>query len=326
MKFYVYEWFIKNTNEVFYVGKGSNNRYKVRKHNYLFNYILENNICDSRIIKEFNSEKEAFEYECNRINELWSKGQCKANIYKGGMGGTTDWWTKELRKKYSEQNVMKSQEQRKRMSINNPMKNVQVKEKVASKISKKVIINEIVYNSVLDVCNKYKVTYATVKKWCDKGVNHLGEQCRYEGQEQVIFEGRRYNKGGCKNVIYNGKIYECPIDISTELGINKHNVYKWVKKGFDNNGNICRYVDDNRELTYKKSIIGESNRKPIEVNGIIYNSKREAEEKLKLKKGYLAPYINGTRKNKNYICKYVNQQPSHENSDKSIVEGSTTNE
>ena len=48
--------------------------------------------------------------------------------------------------------------------------------------------------------------------------------------------------------------------------------------------------------------------------------------KLKLKKGYLAPYINGTRKNKNYICKYVNQQPSHENSDKSIVEGSTTNE
>ena len=41
--FYVYEWFIKESGKVFYVGKGHKNRYKVRKHNKLFNYILENN-------------------------------------------------------------------------------------------------------------------------------------------------------------------------------------------------------------------------------------------------------------------------------------------
>lgn len=34
--FYVYEWFIKETNEVIYVGKGKGKRYKVRKHNRLF--------------------------------------------------------------------------------------------------------------------------------------------------------------------------------------------------------------------------------------------------------------------------------------------------
>lgn len=85
--FYVYEWFIKNTNEIFYVGKGTNKRYKIKKHNKLFNYILENNDCESRIIKYFETEKEAFDYEYQRINELWSIGQCKANIYKGGMGG-----------------------------------------------------------------------------------------------------------------------------------------------------------------------------------------------------------------------------------------------
>ena len=38
--FYVYEWFIVETNFVFYVGKGCRNRYKVRKHNKLFNYII----------------------------------------------------------------------------------------------------------------------------------------------------------------------------------------------------------------------------------------------------------------------------------------------
>ena len=101
MNFYVYEWFIKESGTIFYVGKGCNNRYKVRKHNKLFNYILEHNECESRIIKNFDNEKDAFEYEYIRINELWKQGQCKANIYKGGMGGTVDWWTPELKEKYS---------------------------------------------------------------------------------------------------------------------------------------------------------------------------------------------------------------------------------
>ena len=57
MKFYVYEWFIIETKEIFYVGKGCRNRYKVRKHNKLFNSILENNNCASRIIMYFETEK-----------------------------------------------------------------------------------------------------------------------------------------------------------------------------------------------------------------------------------------------------------------------------
>ena len=35
--FYVYEWFVKESGEVFYVGKGTKNRYKVKKHNKFFN-------------------------------------------------------------------------------------------------------------------------------------------------------------------------------------------------------------------------------------------------------------------------------------------------
>lgn len=269
--FYVYEWFIKKTNEVFYVGKGCKNRYKVKKHNKLFNYILENNDCDSRIVRFFDDEKQAFDYEYQRINELWEIGQCKANIYKGGMGGTINWWTSEKRKEYSINNVMKNECQRKRMSINNPMKNKETVKKVITKISRKVVINEVVFDSVLDVCKEYNVCYETVKNWCKKGINHLNQLCRYSDEKQVIFKGKRYNIGGCKPVLYKGKIYESCLDIAEELNINKYQVYRWVKKGFDKQGFSCIYINKNN-------------------------------------------------------CEQVNQQPSHKNSDKSNVEGSTTNE
>ena len=89
--FYVYEWYVVESGEIFYVGKGTRNRYKVRKHNKFFNDFITRYNCDSRIIKEFKTEKEAFEYEYERINELKCIGQCVCNIYKGG----TDIWMKE---------------------------------------------------------------------------------------------------------------------------------------------------------------------------------------------------------------------------------------
>lgn len=326
MNFYVYEWFIKESGTIFYVGKGCNNRYKVRKHNKLFNYILEHNECESRIIKNFGNEKDAFEYEYIRINELWAQGQCKANIYKGGMGGTVDWWTPELKEKYSKNNVMKSKEQRERMSKNNPMKNIETQNKVKEYTQRKVIISDTEYKSVKSVCEAYNVCFATVKRWCKKGINPYNELCRYKEEEQIVPTTGRYNKGSCKEIIYKNKKYESPIDIAKELNISKSTVYRWAKKGFDDDGNFCRYVGDNRKLEYKRYIIGEKQWKPIIVNGVMYYSKTDAEKKLGLSRGYLAPYLNGTRKNKKFICEYVNQQPSHENSDKSIVEGSTTNE
>ena len=52
--FYVYEWYIKETNEIFYVGKGSEQRYKVTyDRNKLFNEIIQNHNCESRIVKYF---------------------------------------------------------------------------------------------------------------------------------------------------------------------------------------------------------------------------------------------------------------------------------
>ena len=323
--FYVYEWFIKDRNEVIYVGKGCRRRYKVTKHNKFFNDMIKRFDCDSRIIKQFTTEKEAFDYEYERITELKAIGQCVCNIYDGGCGGVVSWWTEERKRRYSEHNVMKNEQQRKRMSENNPMKNKEIASKVNQKNQRPVIINEIEYKSVIDVCKKYNVGYSTVKKWCEKGINHLKELCRYKDQEQVIFKGKRYNKSSCKPLTYKGNHYESPLDLAEELSIDKFVVYRWCKKGFDDDGNPCRYDNDTRELTFKKYCIGEANKKPIIVNGIYYPSKADAERALNIKGGGLSQYLNGKRKNKKYVCEYVNQQPSHTNTEKSSVEGSTTN-
>ena len=325
--FYVYEWFVVDTNEIFYVGKGTKKRYlQTTKRNQIFNRYLKSANCSSRIIKTFETEQEAFEYENARIVELKSKKLAKANLDNGGNGGVNFAWTDEMREYKSIYNPMKRKEQRIRMSMNNPMKNKAVQNKVKRSHQIAVIIDGKEYASIIEAQKSLNVCHDTITKWCKKGITIDGKLCKYKDGEQVIFEGSRYNKGGCRKVNYNGKIYESPIDVARELGLHNSTVCVWAKKGFSPKGIVCKYIDDNAEYTYKPCQKGASQRKPIKVNGIIYSSKIEAERALGLSKGYLAPYIAGTRKNKTYICEYVNQQPSCGKSDNSTTKGSTTNE
>lgn len=323
--FYVYEWFIVETGEIIYVGKGTGRRYRVRKHNRFFNNMIKRFNCDSRIVRYFESETDAFQYEHDRVEELKQLGQCVCNIYGGGLGGTTAWWTEEKRTYYSEHNAMKSADQRRRMSTNNPMKNPEISKAVAKKKSRAVIIGEKEYQSVADACKSFDVVWETIHRWCTKGINPMGQRCRYKDSPQVEFSGVRYNKGGCKPIIYKGKRYESAVDLGRELGISNTTVSKWVKNGFSPDGTPCRYEDDPRTLSFVKSAPGEKSRKPIIVNGVWYSSVSSAEDALGLHRGRLTPYLKGQRKNQTFICEYANQQPSQENSDNSILEGSTTN-
>lgn len=323
--FYVYEWYVKKTNVVIYVGKGSKSRYKVRKHNKLFNYIISNQDCESRIIRYFENEKDAFEYEYERVNELKSIGQCVCNIREGGFGGTTEWWTDELRKQYSEKNVMKSENQRVRMTNNNPMKVKSIASKVASKKMRPVIVGDVRYDSVKSVMNAYGVCYDVVANWCRKGINPYGEMCRYEDAEQVVFSGKRYNKGTSKAMTYLGKAYESPVDCANDLKMSLSTLYSYLKRGFDLKGNPCRYKTDNRELIFENPFKGKPARAVI-VNGIRYESVEEASKALNIAKTTIYAYLQGRRKGKTYNCAYDNQQPSRGNTDDSTTEGSTTNE
>ncbi len=182
--FYVYEWFIKDTNEVIYVGKGSKNRYKVRKHNLMFNEFLKRFDCDSRIVKYYNDEQSAFQGESDRIAELKAIGQCVCNINSGGNGGLSESWTPEKRRKYSENNVMKSKEQRERMSKQNPMKDPEIAMRVGKKHRKAVIVDEKYFDSVTSAA-EYIGTWDVYLTRCIKNKNGLckGHKCKYANQQ-----------------------------------------------------------------------------------------------------------------------------------------------
>ena len=182
--FYVYEWYIEETGEIIYVGKGCRNRYKVTKHNKFFNDMIKRNNCKSRIIKNFKNEKDAFEYEFIRVNELRERGQCVCNIYNGGTGGTSSWWTDEYKEKYSKNNVMKSEKQRERMKKNNPMSNPVISEKTNGQKRRKVTIGDITYNSIKEAKEILGVSYSNLITWNKKGQNPNGEKVEIEPQKQ----------------------------------------------------------------------------------------------------------------------------------------------
>ena len=182
--FYVYEWFIKDTNEIIYVGKGSKNRYKTKKHNKMFNEFISRYDCDSRIIKTFEKEEDAFHYEYIRVAELKAIGQCVCNIYNGGFGGETKSWTTEKRHKYSKYNVMKSQKQRERMSKYNPMKNKDTAKRVGIKHRKAVIVDGKYFDSVKSAA-EYIGTWDIYVTECirDKQGMCKGHKCEYANQQ-----------------------------------------------------------------------------------------------------------------------------------------------
>lgn len=309
--YYVYEFYIVDTDEIIYVGKGTRNRYKVRyNRNKLLKEMFEKYNCDSRIVKEFEDERDAFNYEYSRIKELKEKGLCRCNIHSGGAGGSGEYWTDELREEYSRNNPMKDERQRKRMSENNPMKNPDIALKTNSQKRRPIIINNIEYESVLKVCETYNVCFDVVRNWCKKGINQYGELCRYKDEEQVIFTDKRYNKGGCRPITYNGKHYETPKDMSIELDISVNKIYKWAKVGFDPYGNPCRYDDDKRNLQFE---IKKNMHRPVIVNGVHYKNMSEAARENNVSATYIRDILNKKYKSKTLICEYDNQQPSQEN-------------
>ena len=260
--YYVYEWFVKTTGEIFYVGKGTRNRYKVKKHNKFFNYFIKKYDCESRIIKTFENEQDAFAYEFERVNELKLLGQCVCNIYQGGAGGTTSWWTDEMRDYYSKNNVMKSENQRKRMSRNNPMKNKNVAKKVNKKNKRKVCIGDKVYEGLIDIAREYGVGDTAIQYWLKRGYSKDLKPCYYYG------------------------------DTIPEVKIKTH----------------C------------------TNTRAIIIDGVRYEKVKDGAKSIGVDPSVLIKAMKENRPCKGHICKYDNQQPSQANTDKSSLEGSTTNE
>lgn len=90
MDFYVYEYYKKDNDEVFYVGKGTKRRmHELHNRNKYFNAVYAKYECDVRVFKDGLTNEEACDLERDRIAELKAIGQARCNFTEGGTGFST---------------------------------------------------------------------------------------------------------------------------------------------------------------------------------------------------------------------------------------------
>lgn len=111
-----------------------------------------------------------------------------------------------------------------------------------------------------------------------------------------------------KAVIINGIEYSGLKVASKELGVAEGTVLVWCKRGYDTDGNPCRYANKPQK-DYKFS---KTSSKAILVDGKhLFNSLKEATQFFGVKD--TAPLCRSLKENKPYhghIVEYANQHPS----------------
>lgn len=99
-KYYVYIWFLEDTKEVFYVGKGSGNRVtSMKDRNPHFRHIRRKCKCGYEIVRYFDNEEDAYAFELELGKEYKEKGQAWCCYV---LGKTDKFISNEIKKKISE--------------------------------------------------------------------------------------------------------------------------------------------------------------------------------------------------------------------------------
>lgn len=142
-KFYVYEWYIIDTNEVFYVGKGTGKRFRTTSgRNKFFQCMYKSHKCDVRKIYENLSEKEAFEKEKEIIKYYKQNTDYRLTNQTDGGEGTSGWIaSKEFRDKQSKIHKLQWQDEnyrKKMIDIRNAENSSYKSKEFREKISKLV--------------------------------------------------------------------------------------------------------------------------------------------------------------------------------------------
>lgn len=222
--FYVYEWYNKKTNYVFYVGKGRNRRYLVKKRNDKFNKYLKNNDCDVRIVYSNLTEIESFNKESELIKKYKTLNQCDCNLDYGGNGGVSEVWTEEMRIK---------------MSLENPMKNRITSKKVSDQKRKIPIINGKTYSTVEEASEEFKVCKTTIWRWCSRGYDTKGNKCSYlnEAPNGV------FKTTNSKKVCVDNKEFKSIKEASIYIGCWSESLIRAIKNNKTCKGHKVSYVN-----------------------------------------------------------------------------------
>lgn len=226
-KFYVYEWYNIDTNEVFYVGKGCGNRYKItsRRNQFFLEYIKNHNTA-SRIVRDKLTEEEAFKYEKELTDLYRTQNQCQCCLLDGGYGGYSSVWTQEARDYKSKYN---------------PMKDKDIALKNGAKHKRPVIINGKTYDGTVDAARDLGVWENTVLNWCKRGYDTDGNPCRYADEEQKEYT---IHKTSSKAILIDGQRFESLREGAKYLGVTDTSpLCKALKANRPYKGHICVYAD-----------------------------------------------------------------------------------
>jgi len=138
--YYVYIWYITETNEVFYVGKGKGRRYKqVSGRNKFFTNMYTSHNCNAKKIYENLTESEAFQKEQETIKWYKENTDFRLTNQTDGGEGSTGWVApEEFKKKQSDIHRAQWQDEdfrEKMIAIradeNGPYKSKEFREKIA---------------------------------------------------------------------------------------------------------------------------------------------------------------------------------------------------
>lgn len=273
-KFYIYAWFYKDTNKVFYIGKGCNKRWidVVNHRNQYFKNIIkkEKDNIDVKKLKENLFEQEAYILERQLIQEYWQKGECKANFHEGGCGGNHGNYSENMRKKLSEfastrvgeKNPMYrheyTEEQRKHLSEgqkNSKYCHLQKSEEAKNNMS---IAQKKFWNSEQGLLLRKKISERPIKRPENWGIHNAESHCTnnyiIKFEDDIIFETRYQYEvfSYCKEKFNISRtIVESIMKQEWIPKFNKHQYLKSLKiivekdkfKGVSTNPDECKDVE-----------------------------------------------------------------------------------
>lgn len=248
-KYYVYKWYYKDSNKVFYVGKGSGNRYKnISKRNHVFKDIYTNNPlnCAVDIIAYFNTEEEAFKYEEELIAYYWSIKEAEANIDKGGAGGYHSQWTERLKEYMSKYNPMYETKNRMIPHLNPPMNNPIFIEKYQWSRGHNIVIDNVCYPSVYEAARQLHKAPGTIFLWGKRGTSESGLPCYYTDAQIDLQQKSLYtnnSKHNAKPIIIDGVQYSSIIEGAKAINGRAECLSRCLSAGKMYKGHICSYAN-----------------------------------------------------------------------------------
>lgn len=237
--FYVYEWYNTDTNEVFYVGKGTGQRYKNKKNrNKEFLTYIENNPTDVRIVWKGPDEQEAFKKEVEITYKYKQINQCQCSLATPGCGGCHFVWTEEMKQYLSKNNPMKNDKQRERMRINNPMKNKEVALKNGKSHKKAIIIGDKQFDGLVDAAIFFHKDPTSIGHWLNRGKTPEGIECKYADGKSI----KEVNRG--TQVIVDDILYSSIAKAAAAVDVAPSSLREALKKGRTScKGHTCKYAN-----------------------------------------------------------------------------------